>query len=129
VLKQWTGTQQTITLRYLCPRSRFIHDQQTWDALWKAWRPTEPVPPVDFTTELILIETATGQQPFVQLVWMVDFLGNVTTNQEVDIDGAPGFVYVIDKVKLGTIQSVYGIQVVDPFAHANGLLVKMVLRY
>jgi hypothetical protein len=109
IVQEWKGTLQTIALRDLAPRKLFINNAQDWATLWSAWRPNEAVPKVDFTMELILVTTAPGQAQFREVSWREDVVGNLTSRQIVDFDEAPGFVYVIQKVKLGDIRQVNGI--------------------
>lgn len=48
------------SLEKLAPKSSFITDAGTFAKLWKAWRPGEAVPEVDFRKELVIIGTASG---------------------------------------------------------------------
>jgi hypothetical protein len=122
VLQTWKGKFQTATLRNLAPTKLFIADQQSWSALWTGWRGNEPVPQVDFTTQLILVTTAPGQGMNTDLTWWMDFNGNLTSSEVFINDEAPGFTYVIQKINLNqpgalfAVSSVFGISLINPFA-------------
>jgi hypothetical protein len=122
VLQEWKGVVKTSGPRELAPRKLFIADQQTWNAVWTAWRPNDPVPKVDFGRELILVETSPGATSSLDVSWRMDVLGNLTATQTGILDDSfPGFVYVIQKVKLtDDMRSVYGIYLTDPFDRPCG---------
>ena len=121
ILQEWKGAVQTSAPRGLAPRKLFIADQPSWNALWTAWRPNEPVPKVDFARELILVETAPGRNASLAMSWRMDLLGNLTATQDFTSDDATGFVYVIQKVKLtDDMRSVYGIWLSDPLSRPCG---------
>ncbi len=110
MLQTWTGKFQTATLRNQAPRKQFINDQQSWNALWTAWRGNEPVPNVDYTTQLILVTTAPGQAVNKDLNWRMDFNGDLTSSEVFDFanDEAPGFTYVIQKININQPGAVFG---------------------
>jgi hypothetical protein len=116
VLQTWKGKFQTAALRNQAPRKQFIADQQSWIALWTAWRGTEPVPNVDFTTQLILVTTAPGQGMNTDLDWRMSFNGDLTSSEVFINDDAPGFTYVIQKINLNGARSVFGISLINPWA-------------
>jgi hypothetical protein len=117
VLQTWKGNFPTATLRNQAPRKQFIADQQSWSALWTAWRGNEPLPTVDFTTQLILVTTAPGQQgQNKDLTWRMDFNGDLTSSEVFINDEAPGFSYIIRKINLNGARSVFGITAHNPFA-------------
>lgn len=47
-------------LQKLAPKSGFITDDKTFAKLWKAWRPDEAVPEIDFRKEMVIVGTADG---------------------------------------------------------------------
>lgn len=44
----------------LAPKSDFITDAKTFSKLWKAWRPGEAVPEIDFSKDMVIVGTADG---------------------------------------------------------------------
>jgi len=116
VLQTWKGKFQTATLRNQAPRKQFIADQQSWSALWTAWRGNDPLPNVDFSTQLILVTTVPGQGVDKDLDWRMDFNGDLTSSEVFINDEAPGFTYTIQKINLNGARSVFGISLISPFA-------------
>ena len=56
----WKGVIRDDSLRGLAPKIGYAADQQTWTKVWRAWRPKEGLPKVDFTNEIVLITTVHG---------------------------------------------------------------------
>lgn len=55
--RTWFGTIQDLTLRKHAPTTRFIDNAGDWETLWRAWKPADRVPTVDFTNHVILVAT------------------------------------------------------------------------
>jgi len=108
VLQTWKGTLPRTAPRDLAPKNHVITDQKQWSDLWTAWRGSEPLPPVDFATEMVLVETAPGQKGFTELLWLKDDVGDLTHRTKVDFDEQPGFSYVMQRVKRDGIRKVLG---------------------
>jgi hypothetical protein len=62
IVTEYRGTMgaDLAGLRKLAPASGIITDQQAWVDLWKAWRPGEPVPRVNWAAQLVLVGTIRG---------------------------------------------------------------------
>jgi hypothetical protein len=56
----WDAMLGDVALKELAPKSGFLADEQAFAELWKAWRPGEDVPAVDFSKDLILVALANG---------------------------------------------------------------------
>ena len=117
VLQTWKGKFWTSTLRSQAPTKLFIADQQSWSALWMAWRPNDPLPQVDFTTQLILVTTVPGQGVLTNLTWRMDFNGDLTSAEVFngENDEAPGFTWTIQKINRNGARSVFGISLINPW--------------
>ncbi len=95
-------------LRGKAPANHVIADQQSWAELWKAWRGDEPVPEVDFRTEIVIVYTCYG--PNYMQVWLErDGSGNVKcVRSTVTGLAGPSFGYVMLRVNRAGIKSVEG---------------------
>jgi hypothetical protein len=115
--QMWTGMILDINQRVLAPRKDFIADAQTWNTVWTAWRPNQPVPKINFGNELILVTTAPGETPLQQVSWrMTPILGDLSESLTFTCDEGPGFTYILQKVKLtDAMRSVNGILLTDPW--------------
>ncbi|PQO25097.1 hypothetical protein C5Y96_26715 [Blastopirellula marina] len=54
------GKVPDAALLKLAPKSGFITDTKTFAKLWKAWRPDQAVPEIDFTKDMVIVGTADG---------------------------------------------------------------------
>src|SRR4051812_43943148 len=59
-LDQWTNVINDDALRAAAPANGVVGNKAAWEKLWTAWRPTEPVPAVDFDKEIVLVITVGG---------------------------------------------------------------------
>lgn len=108
---EWTGKVQDEALRNLAPESSYIADADTWSKLWKAWRPNEEQPKVDFNKELILVGTVPGPN-LVLMRPQVNDEGDVRFVVGGTRIGGPGFGYKLIKIASEGIKSVNGQDVV-----------------
>ena len=55
IVEQWSGVVSNDALKASAPAAHAVADAAAWDRLWKAWRPDEAVPAVDFSKDVILV--------------------------------------------------------------------------
>lgn len=58
--RNWVGVVNNEKLKAEGPKGVLITDQKTFAKAWKAWRPDEKVPDVDFKKELVVVTYAGG---------------------------------------------------------------------
>src|SRR5688572_26310846 len=59
--RTWAGTiGDNEALQKQSPAAGYIAGPAAWEKLWKAWRPGQELPQVDFSRELVLVATAGG---------------------------------------------------------------------
>jgi len=56
----WVEIVNDGTLEKHAPKDGFITDAKAFETLWKAWRPKEKVPAVDFKKEFVVVTLAGG---------------------------------------------------------------------
>jgi hypothetical protein len=108
VLQQWQGVLENGDLRDLAPPNHVIVNPRQWRDLWTAWRGSEPLPPVDFAVDILLVRTAPGRKGFTELIWRIDEVGNLTMSEKTIFDGQRGFSYIIQRVRRDGIRKVNG---------------------
>ena len=107
---QWMGRHADVELRKAAPQAGFIRDSASWKTLWQAWRPGEDVPEVDFTKDLVLVETADGPNRVI-IIPRLDQNGHIRyVNQGTRAAGG-GFGYAMLQVPREGIITVNGVSV------------------
>ncbi len=109
-----TGRIATDTLRAFCPNDGIVTETATWRKLWGAWRPTQPIPDVDFQKQMVLVETVDG--PRNVFVNPLKLKSNGELRYEIASTGSegPGFAYLIMIVPKSGIRNVNGKPVPQP---------------
>lgn len=104
---RWSGMLEDVALRKQAPAAGFVADAKSFEKLWKAWRPSEKVPKVDFATDFVLVGTVSGPN----LVIMSPSLGDNGDLKYVvggTKRGGPGFGYLILQVSRKGVKTVNG---------------------
>ncbi|MEW4561849.1 hypothetical protein AB1K70_04945 [Bremerella sp. JC770] len=95
------------SLEKLAPKSGFITDAKTFAKLWKAWRPAEAVPEIDFRQDLVIVGLANGPN-LVMFQPKLQENGDLTFVVASTRMGGPGFGYRLVKVSREGIERVNG---------------------
>ena len=108
ILKRWSGViRDDETLKRQAPTPGHISDAATFEKLWKAWRPKEALPKVDFTKELVLVATAAGPNR-VALSATLDDKGDLRVHTRATLIGGRGFGYAIATINRQGVKSING---------------------
>ena len=107
VLRSWNGKVADASLLRQAPEAGFVVADGDWARLWRAWRPNEAVPPVDFRRELILVFTADGPNS-VGCEPRLEPDGNVRALAMSTLMAGPGFGYLIQCVPRAGVRAVNG---------------------
>lgn len=54
-IRTWFGVLREAEKSKLAPPQRFLSDAAAFARLWRAWKPDDQVPPVDFRTHLVIV--------------------------------------------------------------------------
>jgi len=103
----WSGKVKDRSLLELAPSSGFIAGVKIWEKLWKAWRPDDPVPKVDFAKELIIVATVLGPNRVI-MVPGIDDEGNLVFAAAGTKMFGPGFGYTLLKIGREGVKTVNG---------------------
>jgi hypothetical protein len=75
-LKTWFGSFKDASKRKLAPRDRFLTDAAEFAKLWMEWKPDDKLPDVDFTKDIVLVETE-DKGKIDQFILQLDKKGNL----------------------------------------------------
>jgi hypothetical protein len=124
VSERWDGMVADEGATTVVVPADFIVDAKTFASLWKAWRPDEPVPSIDFARHLVLVGVVPGPNR-VLLEPVVDEKGRVTFVVGGTKRGGPGFGYALVKISRAHVISVNG-KPIGAADDAGGRKVKIV---
>ena len=92
--QQWTGVIKDETLEDELAANGPIVDEAAWTRLWKAWRPDEDVPAVDFAENIVYAGTVPGPNRTL-FAAALDADGDLKITLGGTKIGGPGFGYVL----------------------------------
>ncbi|MEY4191359.1 MAG: hypothetical protein RIR17_2095 [Planctomycetota bacterium] len=103
-LKEWRGDNPNEALSKDTPK--YIVNSKDLEKLWKTWDIKEKLPEIDFSKELLLIETTRGSR--LNLKATLDEKGNLQALGLATRDLRPGFRYVMITVSKTGVKSING---------------------
>ena len=103
-LKEWRGDNPNEALSKDTPK--YIVNSKDLEKLWKTWDIKEKLPEIDFSKELLLIETTRGSR--LNLKATLDEKGNIQALGLATRDLRPGFRYVMITVSKTGVKSING---------------------
>lgn len=107
-IRKWSGIiRDEEKLKQQAPKAGHVSDTAAFEKLWKAWRPKEAAPKVDFTRELVLVATATGPNR-VAMSASLDDKGDLRVRSRATLIGGRGFGYAIATISRRGIKSING---------------------
>jgi hypothetical protein len=109
IIQRWQGIIKEEGGRKHIPADYFILEQKTFKKLWKAWRPDEKKPTVDFSKHLIVVVTD-RLESFSPTLWF-NKDGNLEIGFKTSVENnlpAPAFSYHILVVPREGIKTIQG---------------------
>jgi hypothetical protein len=106
--RTWFGTILNLELRSVAPPGRVLTEPAAFEKLWKAWKPADLVPAVDFTKHVILVETHGSRKIdrfHLRLSKEGDLRVEVAFSDHKDF---PGFTFGMAQVSRAGIRSIAG---------------------
>ncbi|MBJ7304302.1 MAG: hypothetical protein JHD09_09650 [Gemmataceae bacterium] len=103
-LKEWRGDNPNEGLTKDSPK--FITNAKDLEKLWKAWDIKEKVAEIDFSKEILLVETTRGSR--LNLKATLDEKGDLQSLGLATRDLRPGFRYVMITVNKAGIKTIAG---------------------
>jgi len=105
VIDRWDGMIAEETAKTVVGPGDFVADANSFASFWKAWRPSEAVPSVDFASDLVLVGIVPGPNR-VLLEPVVDDAGRVSFMVGGTKRGGPGFGYALVRIRRAGVMSV-----------------------
>jgi hypothetical protein len=105
--ERWQGKIAVESLQNLAPPERFLADDKKFEKVWKAWRPEDEVPPVNFEEEIVIVATASGPNTLRMNLQLGDN-GDLQFDPMSTLVGGPGFGYLMLKVSREEVLTVNG---------------------
>ena len=103
-VKEWTGSIDDPTIVSAAPE--IILSAKEFEALWLAWKLPGPVPEVDFSLNLVAVQTTQGSR--LRLSAMLEDNGNLMVLGLATRDLHPGFRYVLAALSRTGVKTVNG---------------------
>lgn len=105
--QEWSGRSRDTAGKKLAPKNGVITNKKDWAKLWKAWRPDDKVPEINFRKQIVIVSTIGGpNRMFVRL--SKDDKGNVSVLAGGTKIGGPGFGYHLAVIDRKGVKSVNG---------------------
>ena len=112
---RWQGKIEDESLRRLALDEGFLADAKSLEKVWKAWRPNEDVPTVDFSKEIILVGVVGGPNR-VGIQPALDEKGDLQFVVVGTLVDGPGFGYLLLKVSREGVKTVNLKRIEEPTA-------------
>lgn len=105
-INSWSGSVDDTNLQKATPENGVITNAKAFEKLIKAWKVAEKVPEVDFTKEVIFVETTVGSR--LNLNASLDEKGDLKVVGLATSDFGLGFRYVILSLPREGVKTVNG---------------------
>jgi hypothetical protein len=102
--QQWSGSVADLSLGKAA--SEVILTEKGLENLWKAWKVASPLPKVDFSRELVVVQTTQGSK--LRLAVSLDENGNLEVLGLATRDLRPGFRYVAAVLSRKGVKTING---------------------
>lgn len=105
-VKSWIGQLDEKRLAEMAPAKGYVTSEAEWKKLWKAWRPGEDMPAVDFTKHLVLVGLG-GIYPVAHEA-RVTGQGDLQVRLSLRMPAKPGHGYGITVIERGGVTTIQG---------------------
>jgi hypothetical protein len=111
-VKEWKGSfpdEKDEPLMKVAPgNGSYIANQKDWEKLWKAWRPKEELPKIDFDKQIVFVVSGQCADNQITGTFQLTGQGDLLFGHEVTDRAGPGFVYRIWVVDLDGVKTIGG---------------------
>jgi hypothetical protein len=112
ILQKWSGKIKDERLQKESPNTGYINNATSFAKLWKAWRPDDKVPEINFKEEIVVVATAAGPND-VTVIPQLNEKGNLAILARGTLVEGPGFAYQIAVIKRAGIKTIKGKEIVN----------------
>jgi hypothetical protein len=114
-LRQWSGSVDDLSLREAVPE--VILSKKNLENLWKAWKVPGPMPELDFSRELVAVQTTQGSK--LRLAATLDENGNLEVLGLATRDLRPGFRYIAAVLSRKGVKTLNRKEIIDKAEKAS----------
>jgi hypothetical protein len=114
-LKQWSGSVDDLPLREAVPE--VILSKKGFENLWHVWKVPGSVPEVDFSRNLVVVQTTQGSK--LRLAITLDENGNLQVLGLATRDLRPGFRYLAALLSRNGVKTLNGKELIDTTEKAS----------
>lgn len=104
----WSGKVADNDAAKFAPKSGYLTDQKSFEALWDAWKLKDKAPMIDFDKQIVLVTLARGGPNVPRTSFTLDDNGNLKVQAISTLIGGPGFGYSIDVLNREGIKTIEG---------------------
>jgi hypothetical protein len=105
-VRSWAGILDEKKLTEAVPPKGYLTSRAGWEKLWKAWRPGEKLPEVDFEKHLVLVDLG-GMYPLGYELKLTD-KGDLRVRLLAKVPGKRGYGYGIAVIERSGVKSIKG---------------------
>jgi hypothetical protein len=109
--RQWNGSVADEALQKEAPQRGYITDTKAFTKLWQAWKVSRRAPAIDFTKELALVATTSGNR--LDVTARLTAEGDLRVLSMATADFLPGIRYQIVVVPRDGVKTVNGKQLAN----------------
>lgn len=106
-IRQWKGVHPDLPQKDLCPDNQPITDEDQLEKVWRAWRPDDAIPQLDFANDIIVVATAHGPNQVLVNGLRIENGDLKFTTGSTRMAG-PGFGYTMLQIPCAGIKTVNG---------------------
>ena len=117
--REWSGSIDDPTIVSAAPE--IIVSAKEFEALWLAWKLPGPVPEVDFSSNLVAVQTTQGSR--LQLSAVLEDNGNLKVLGLATRDLHPGFRYVLAVLSRKGVKTVNGKELADRIGQTHSVTI------
>lgn len=105
-VRVWFGVVKDAAKRKLAPRERFLTEAREFEKLWRAWKPDDRTPEVDFSQNVVIVDTE-DKGKIDQMVFHLNDKGDLAIIVGfADAKDFPGFSFGFAQVPRTGIKSI-----------------------
>ena len=111
IARKFTGKIADPDLENARPKSGIINNPESWKELWTVWRPDKAFNEIDFSNQVVLVNTAPGPNLVFASTLKLDSNGNLSYETASSRMEGKGFGYLIMVIPSAGVKSVNGMSI------------------
>jgi len=104
--REWGAVIRDDKLKVYAPKNGLITDQKTFEKVWKAWRPTDKTPEINFGKEFVFVAVSSGPNRVSMQAALDD--GKLAIKTAQTLIAGEGFGYILATFNRKDVKTVNG---------------------